>query len=210
MTPTCPSCKSKSVKKNGHIHNGKQNHRCLSCGRQFVLNPSQKLISEDTRSQVRQALLERVSLEGICRIFNISMPWLLDFMNEIIESLPDHLNATVTKDVKEFEVAVIELDEQWSYVGNKKNQQWLWLAFHSESRQVLSMHVGKRTRASAELLLKKLPEDLKKKDSFIQIFSLCMEEFSLYDSTEQLGKNQVKQATLKDLIIPCGNDALDS
>jgi transposase-like protein len=32
----CPQCQSAKYKKNGHIHNGKQNHQCYDCGRQFV------------------------------------------------------------------------------------------------------------------------------------------------------------------------------
>jgi hypothetical protein len=31
-----PRCKSATYKKNGHIHNGKQNHQCKDCGRQFA------------------------------------------------------------------------------------------------------------------------------------------------------------------------------
>lgn len=201
MTIQCPSCASTTIKKNGHIHNGKQNHRCLNCGRQFVTNPENKTVSEQQRAYIRQALLERVSMEGICRIFSVSMPWLLQFAENIIKELPENLNATVTgKD--ELEVAVIELDEQWSYVGNKKNKQWLWLAFHSETRQVLAMHVGGRTKESAESLLKKLPEDLKKKPSFIQTSSLCITKHFLLEGIEPSGKNQERQVTLKDLITP--------
>jgi len=208
MTLTCPACSSTTIKKNGHIHNGKQNHQCLSCGRQFVIDPQNKIISEEKRSLIRQALLERVSLEGVCRIFNISMPWLLQFINEIIEELPESLNATVTS-TEELEVAVIELDEQWSYVGNKGNQQWLWLVFHSATRQILAMHVGKRTRQSGECLLGKLPEDLKKKPSFIQISSQCTMKSFLGSSTDQLEKSLEKRATLKDLITPLDKGALD-
>lgn len=201
MMLECPECNSVAIKKNGHIHNGKQNHKCLVCGRQFVRDPQNKIISEETKSRVRQALLERVSLEGICRIFDVSMPWLLGFMNEIIMELPDHLNATVTSDVEELECAVVELDEQWSYVESKKNKQWLWLALHTETRQVLAMHVGKRTRESAECLLAKLPIDLKKKPSFIRISSQCITKSFLKHSTDQSGKNQAKQVILRDLII---------
>jgi insertion element IS1 protein InsB len=32
----CPRCQSPKFKKNGHIYNGKQNHHCHDCGRQFV------------------------------------------------------------------------------------------------------------------------------------------------------------------------------
>ncbi len=161
VTITCPACNALMIKKNGHIHNGKQNHQCLACGRQFVLNPEKKRIPEEERAKIRQALLERVSLEGICRIFNVSMPWLLKFMDEIIHELPENLNANVLED-EELEMVALELDEQWSFVGKKKNPLWLWLVFHSPTRQALAMHVGKRDKESAECLLAKLPEDLKK------------------------------------------------
>jgi hypothetical protein len=209
MTLTCPSCNSSAIKKNGHIHNGKQNHRCLVCGRQFVLNPQNKIIPDETRDQIRQALLERVSLEGICRIFSVSMTWLLQLINEVIADLPDDLNATVTAKDEEFEVAVLELDEQWSFVGSKENQQWLWLVFHSATRQVLAMHVGKRNRQSAELLLKKVPEELKKKPSFTRISSMCTTKFFLGCSTDLSAKNPERQVTLSALITPSGNDAQD-
>jgi hypothetical protein len=32
----CPRDMSPKYKTNGHIHNGKQNHQCQNCGRQFV------------------------------------------------------------------------------------------------------------------------------------------------------------------------------
>lgn len=207
MTMTCPSCQATTIKKNGHIHNGKQNHQCLSCGRQFVLNPEKKLIPEEEKGKIRQALLERVSLEGVCRIFNISMPWLLKFMDEVIHELPENLNATVLED-EEFEVATLELDEHWSYVGNKKNQQWLWLIFHSSTRQVLAMHVGKRDKASAECLLKKVPEELKKKPSFIRINSLFTMTSYLGFGIDQWEKNRVRRVTLKDLTTLSDRDVL--
>jgi len=118
-----------------------------------VLNPYNKRISEDLKSHVRQALLERVSLEGICRIFSVSMPWLLKFIEEIIKELPDNLNATVTTENEDFKVAVVELIEQWSFVQNKKNLQWLWIVFHSQTWQILAMHVKSLTRQSGETLL---------------------------------------------------------
>lgn len=37
MEFTCPKCKSKAYKRNGYTRHGKQNHRCLDCGRQFSL-----------------------------------------------------------------------------------------------------------------------------------------------------------------------------
>lgn len=136
------------------------------------------------------------------------MPWLLQFINEIIDELPENLNATVTC-TEELEVAVIELDEQWSYVGNKGNQQWLWLAFHSVTRQILAMHVGKRTKQGGQILMEKLPEDLKKKPSFIQINSQCIMKSFLGCNIDPLGRSPEKRATLKDLITPSDKDVHD-
>jgi transposase-like protein len=42
----CPECGSENFKKNGHTHNGKQNHQCKDCEREFVLNPEKEVISQ--------------------------------------------------------------------------------------------------------------------------------------------------------------------
>lgn len=125
MNISCPNCQSQAIRKNGSIHTGKQKYECLSCKRQFVANPQNKIIPEETRELIRKTLLERVSLEGVCRIFNVSMPWLLEFMEQTFQSLPEDLNATVIAENDEFEVLILEADELWSYVGSKENDQWL-------------------------------------------------------------------------------------
>lgn len=40
MECACPQCGSKAFKRNGYTRHGKQNHRCLDCGRQFSLEPN--------------------------------------------------------------------------------------------------------------------------------------------------------------------------
>lgn len=42
MESSCPQCSSKAFKRNGYTRHGKQNHRCLDCGRQFSLEPSEQ------------------------------------------------------------------------------------------------------------------------------------------------------------------------
>jgi len=68
------------IKKNGHIHNGKQNHHCHDCGRQFVESFEQYLISDDRRALIKHLLLERISLRGICRAVGVTLKWLLGFL----------------------------------------------------------------------------------------------------------------------------------
>ncbi|WP_319422347.1 IS1/IS1595 family N-terminal zinc-binding domain-containing protein [Pleurocapsa sp. FMAR1] len=67
MLISCPSCKSKQIVKNGKIHNGNQNYRCRDCGRQFVENRQQKVISQPTKNLIDKLLLEKIPLAGIAR-----------------------------------------------------------------------------------------------------------------------------------------------
>jgi transposase-like protein len=82
MVPNCPGCSSKRVVKNGRIHNGKQNFKCPKCGRQFVKNPQQKRISQETKALVDKLLLEKIPLAGIARVVGVSEVWLQKYVNQ--------------------------------------------------------------------------------------------------------------------------------
>lgn len=77
----CPACESSNIVKNGKIHNGKQNHKCTDCGRQFVQNPQQKRIGEDTKRLIDKLLLEKIPLAGIARVAEVSEVWLQQYVN---------------------------------------------------------------------------------------------------------------------------------
>jgi insertion element IS1 protein InsB len=171
--------------------------QCLSCLKQFVEDPQNRIIPTETKERIRRSLVERVPLEGICRIFDISMSWLLDFMEQTFQALPENLNATVIAENIEFEVFVLEADEQWSFVGNKKNDQWLWLVMHSKTKQILAFHIGKRNKASGETLMAKLPEDLKKKPTFTQINSQLTMKLSPLKQHTPLGKESGKTSYIQ-------------
>ena len=79
--PSCPECPSKHTVKNGRIHTGKQRFLCKSGGRQFVQNPTNKIIDSKTRELVDRLLLERLSLAGIARAVQVSEQWLQDYVN---------------------------------------------------------------------------------------------------------------------------------
>ena len=46
-----------------------------------------------------------------------------------------------------------ETDEFWSFVGNKHNQRWTWLAIEKTSGAVVAWHNGKRTDDDLQALL---------------------------------------------------------
>lgn len=45
----------------------------------------------------------------------------------------------------------------WSFVANNKNKQWLWLAFDVETKEIVGVYIGERSRKGAEGLWKSLP-----------------------------------------------------
>ena len=51
----------------------------------------------------------------------------------------------------------IEADEMWSFVGNKQNKQWVWLALDRKTREIVGFHVGGRGREDAVKLWQSLP-----------------------------------------------------
>jgi insertion element IS1 protein InsB len=155
----CPRCQSPKFKKNGHIHNGKQNHQCQDCGRQFVECCEQYLISDATRALIERLLVERISLRGSCRAVGVRLKWLLGFLVTCFEALPDHLHVqrvTCNQDVMIRRLEV-EADERSSFVQKKVNKQWIWIAMDAKTRQVIAFHVGARSRKSAKRLWAKIP-----------------------------------------------------
>jgi transposase-like protein len=55
----CPNCHGVQLVKNGTIHSGKPKWKCKECGRQFVADPQQRRISDETKRLVDRLLLEK-------------------------------------------------------------------------------------------------------------------------------------------------------
>jgi len=56
---------------------------------------------------------------------------------------------------------IIEYDEMWSFVHDKSNKQWLWLAVLRRTRQVVAFHIGNRGYTAFEELYAKVPLEYK-------------------------------------------------
>jgi insertion element IS1 protein InsB len=159
LRDACPQCGSRWFKRNGHIHTGKQNHRCKVCGRAFVLTPDNFVITAEQRTLIERLLLERISLRGICRAVGVGLQWLLQFMVTRFQATPEDLYAKPADGLSTVIVQRLEaeLDELWSFVGKKANRQWVWIAMDATTHQVLAFHVGDRSGQSAEALWEKIP-----------------------------------------------------
>lgn len=157
---TCPCCQLSHIKKNGHTYYGKQNYQCLLCGRQFVQREVR--VNPQTRTLILRLLLERISLRGICRVTQVSLCWLLNFLEQLYQAVPADLNF-VFAEAAEIEVMCLEADEMWSFVGRKANKRWLWLVLERRTRQIIALHLGDRSQRSAQQLWARVPPEVKAK-----------------------------------------------
>ena len=63
----------------------------------------------------------------------------------------------------------------WSFVHDKSNKQWLWLAVLRRTRQVVAFHIGNRGYTAFEELYAKVPLEYKKcqsRSDFWKVYDL--------------------------------------
>ena len=51
----------------------------------------------------------------------------------------------------------IQCDELWSFVDNKGNKQWVWLALDVDTREIVGVYIGARDEEAAGKLWESLP-----------------------------------------------------
>ena len=101
-------------------------------------------------------------------IYTIKLTWLLGFIVNCFEALPDHLNVEPITENQEVMIQRLEVeaDEMASFVQNKANKQGIWLAMDAKSRQIIGFHVGDRSRKSARKLWAKIPKAYRRHATF--------------------------------------------
>ena len=114
----CTSCGSCHTIKNGSAHHGKPKNQCKDCGHQFVINPSQKIVSEETKQLIDKLLLERISLRGIERVTGVSWSWLQNYVNDKFAAMPRQISVSEKARGK----LTIECDELWSFIFSKETK----------------------------------------------------------------------------------------
>ncbi len=149
----CPSCYSEDISLNGHTRHGKQNHKCRDCGRQFVLDPQWQALNQEKREFIDRLLLERISLAGIARVMQLSKDCVQRYVNQKAETVSTQVEVT-DKPKKRLSV---QMDELWSFVDDKGNEQWVWLALDAETREIVGVYIGDRSGQSAKALWASLP-----------------------------------------------------
>ena len=132
--------------------------------RQFVENPQWQKVSEriyDNYEILERLLLEKIPLAGIARVLKVSERWLQSFVNHKYENVAQQVEVAP----KPKRRLIVQMDELWwsvslaelSFVDNKGNKQWVWLAMDAETREIAGCYIGDRSGESAQKLWQSLP-----------------------------------------------------
>jgi len=144
----CPDCQSTDIKKNGKKPSKKQNYLCKTCGRQFIGDHALKYKGwhSELIHKILLMLVRGVGIRDIAAIERISIKKVLSTLvgsNHILKPKQTHYDS-------------LEVDEFWTYVGNKKNRKWLIYAYHRATGEIVAFVWGKRNLKTAKKLRNKL------------------------------------------------------
>jgi insertion element IS1 protein InsB len=98
----------------------------------------------------------------------VGLKWLLGFIVDQVEALPDHLHVqpiACNQDVM-IQRLEVEADDLASFVQNKANKQWIWLAMDAKTRQIIAFYVGDRSRKSFKKLWAMIPKAYREQATF--------------------------------------------
>jgi transposase-like protein/IS1 family transposase len=156
---TCRKCQHSEFKKSGRNRNETQRYKCRNCRTTFsesrpAVGSHYKPVEEIER--ILLMMLEGMSVRSIERITGIQKRTILSLMVTASQNAVRVFDALVRNIRPKF----VQLDELWAMIGcHGKNvtvdspadwgDAWTWLALDSESKMILSYHIGPRNTVSA-------------------------------------------------------------
>ena len=167
---TCIRCKHQEAKRFGFYGKPRiQRYRCPACRATFSA-PRQRLlgrhyISTEKAAQIVELLLEGMSVRAASRITDAHQGTILSLLLTVGRMARNLFNA----EVRNIRPRFVQADELWTFVHTKEahlygkvpnewGDQYVWMAIDSETKMVLSYHVGKRIAASADAFIRDLSE----------------------------------------------------
>ncbi|WNT51918.1 IS1-like element IS1N family transposase [Shigella dysenteriae] len=144
----CPRCQSAQVYRHGQNPKGHDRFRCRDCHRVFQLTYTYEARKPGIKELITEMAFNGAGVRDTARTLKIGINTVIRTFKKLtpkrITSLP----------VAHADVALIcELDEQWSFVGSKARQHWLWYAYNTKTGGVLAYTFGPRTDETCRELL---------------------------------------------------------
>ena len=145
---TCPRCSLRNIVKNGTTANQKQRYRCKACRRQFITDYTYRGCQLSVRQLVLPMTMNASGIRDIARVLRISPTTVLSLLKTAASA--------VAEPCVPRRIANLEMDEFWSFVGEKANQRWTWYGFDRERKRVVAYVNGRRTEANCRALYEKV------------------------------------------------------
>ncbi|MEI8671034.1 IS1 family transposase [Vibrio sp. SA48] len=145
----CRFCnKTEPVRKHGKGHSGFPRFRCLDCRKSFQLDYVYEARKPDVKEKIVDMAMNSSGVRETARVLNVAYNTVLSTFKKLsprqVTSIPfDRANITL----------ICEVDEQWSFVGNKKNRRWLWYAWEPRYKRIIAHSFGKRNTDALRALL---------------------------------------------------------
>ena len=172
----CTSCDGNNIVMNGLTSGNNQKFHCKDCGCYRTLKTTQ-FYTNERKEEILRSYKERSSLRGTRRVYGVAVSTVLRWL-EKKELLP--LSSTLQPAQQD---DVVEYDEMWSFVHDKSNKQWLWLAILRRTGQTIAYHIGKRDHLSFEKLYSKIPQQYKQ----------CQSRSDFWEAYDKLPKSLHKK-----------------
>lgn len=143
----CPHCGSDNVKKNCVTLQGIQRYYCLNTNcnhRTFQLDYKYNAYNPGIRDEIFFQTVNGSGIRAIARSLHISKDTVTSALKSAEENiwyvnhnyLDEHPNEVF--DVEFASVPESEMDEMWSFYGDKKHQIWLWWAIDHNTGEPLA------------------------------------------------------------------------
>jgi IS1 family transposase/transposase-like protein len=159
---TCRRCGSVYLRKNGHTPSGQQKFHCQDCNAYGTLD------TKDEERAHKQATVEKLHLEhfsqrAIARTTGLSRMSVAAILKKVLTPISETIRPLGDR-------LILELNELWSFVGQKGNQVWILVALERQTRRIVGLAFGDRSAESCRKLWESLAADYRKR-------AICYRDF---------------------------------
>jgi transposase-like protein len=111
----CPKCAEKTRQsRSGFNRSGSQRYQCRDCGKKYTPSPKEKGHSQEIRTKAIRMYVDGLNFRRIGRLLNVHHQSVINWVNAYASSLPE---APTPAEVDE-----VEMDELYTFVGEKKTE----------------------------------------------------------------------------------------
>ncbi|ENF4439120.1 IS1 family transposase, partial [Salmonella enterica subsp. enterica serovar Anatum] len=160
----------------GQGKTGHQRYRCQLCHRTFQLDYAYRACQPGMKEQIVALAMNNAGIRDTARALHISI-------NAVVRTFKKlSPRCVTTHPLDNLQIQLIcEVDEMWSFVGNKKQQRWLWYAWEPRLKRIIAHAFGGRSKKTLRKLLGLL--------SGFNVAFWCTDNFSAYELLP--GKNHI-------------------